>query len=310
MMFLYIIFALSIFSTVVYFLTSSQNGLLMQRKKQSNNLLKENVLKKQIESIIEKKASNANKDKIEKLCLQSGIKLNYAEFVIISIVSCIILFLLTAIVMKNILFSLMFVFIGYMFPKQVISFLRNKRIEAMERQIGSFMNMILKRYDVTNDFKKTLEMTAVEFKGQEPIFSEIEQTVLEMNLGISSSKAIENMAIRTGNKYMLRFSDYFNISSTLGAEARKKILPQAYMQFEENRKDKMSMKRQLSEPKREAYIMLLSIPIFAIYQAFTNESYLQFMIGTTTGKIGITAISAVLLGCVWFINNKIGAPLE
>lgn len=310
MTFLYIIFALSIFSTIVYFLTSSQNKLLSQRKDQSSNLLKENVLKKQFEIMLENRVDYAKRNKVETMCLQSGLKINYAEFLIISFVSSFVFFLVTFILLKNILFSLMFLFVGYIVPKQAILFLKNRRIELMERQIGSFLNMILKRYEVTNDFKKTIETTALEFKNQEPIYSEIKQTVLEMDLGIASSKAIENMAIRTGNKYMLRFADYFEISSNLGIDARKKILPQAYIQFEENRKDKLSMKRQLSEPKREAYIMLLSIPIFAVYQSMTNPSYLDFMIGTLTGKVGITVISFVLLGCIWFINNKIGAPLE
>lgn len=290
---------------------SKKDKSLDIRKNQSKDLLKENILRKRLEDITQKKVKLSKRQEIEKLCLQAGFKLVYVEYLMISIASSLVMGLLILIGMNNPILALLFLFIGFMTPKQVISAIRNRRMSLMEKQIGSFMHMSIKRYESTKDFAKAIELTMQEFKGEEPIYSEIKQTVVDIRTGRTVAEALDSMALRTGNKYMARFSDYYQITSSIGTEeSRKKILYQAYIQFEENRKNMAFMKKQLSEPKREAYIMISSIPMFALYQSFTNETYLDFMLNTKTGQLGTAFISAVILGCMWLINTKIGGPID
>lgn len=312
MKFIIIIFAvLIILTSAIYFLTDDIRSVLQNRKIQSKNLFKENIIKQRLESVIEKKVKFLKRHKIETLCVQAGLKLSYAEFVIISLMSAIAVFILATSVMKNIYFAIILFFVGYFLPKQIISFLRNRRINIMERQVGSFLNMVLKRYDVSKDFSKALEMSMEDFRGEEPFYTELKKTVLEIKLGTPITEALDELARRTGNKYMTRLSDYYKIAVVIGTEdVRKKLLGQAYSQFEENRKAKAFMKREIAGPKREAYIMLATIPVFAIYQTMTNPDYINFMTNTPTGQIGTTAIASVFLACIWFINAKIGAPIE
>ena len=56
--------------------------------------------------------------------------------------------------------------------------------------------------------------------------------------------------------------------------------------------------------------MVMATPIFMIYQSFATEGYLDFMLNEKLGQIGMAGVVLVLLGCVWFINAKIGAPIE
>lgn len=292
-------------------LAKKKNHVLEKRKQQSSNILRENVLKKKLEKYTEEKVKFSKRYAIETLCLQAGYKLTYTEYFMISVGSAIVSALLVGIAMNNPILSIMFAFIGYILPGQVITFLKNRRIATMERQIAPFMNMVIKRYEATKDFGKSLELTLPEFQGEEPMYSEIKQTVLEINVGVPVTEAMENMGRRTGNKYMMRLSDFYKIASSVGTEEiRKKLLNQAYEQFEENRKAKATMKKEIAGPVREAYIMLASIPMFAVYQIMTNDDYIHFMSQTTTGKIGTTVIASVFVGCIWFINSKIGAPLE
>lgn len=306
-----LIFTVLMFATILIGLMGKKNSRLESRKQQSTNLLRENVLKKRLEKYAEEKVKFSKRYDIETLCLQAGFNLSYAEYMMISITTAIVSTLSVALVMNNVLLGIVFALIGYMIPKQVITFLKNRRITRMEKQIGPFMQMVIKRYETTKDFGKSLELTLVEFEGEEPMYSEIRKTVLEINVGLPIGEAMDNMARRTGNKYLARLSDYYKIASTLGTEEiRKKLLNQAYKQFEENRKAQATMKKELSGPKNEAYIMLACIPGFAVYSAMTNDDFVPFMTNTLTGQIGTTVITLIFLGSIWFVNKKIGAPLE
>jgi len=307
------IFTFLMISTVILLSLGQGNkkSVLDKRKSQTSEMLRENVLKKKLEKITEERVKFTKRYEIETMCLQSGYKLSYDEYLLIKLASAIIFAVGIGTIMHNPIMGVMFFFIGYVVPNQALGFIKNKRIATMERQIGSFMQMVIKRYETTKDFAKALELTMVEFRGEEPLYAEIKQTVLEINLGIPVGEAMDGMARRTGNKYMARLSDYYKIASTLGTEEiRKKLLTQAYTQFEESRKAKASMKKQLAEPVREAYIMLASIPMFAVYQILTNDTYIDFMTNTFIGKAGTAGISAVFMGCIWFVNTKIGAPIE
>jgi len=311
-------FQLLLFTVLMVILTillmvtgTKKKSMLDKRKEQSKNLLRENVLKKRIEQIAEERVRYSKRYAVETLCLQAGFRLSYGEYVMISITSGIVTGILLGIALNNPILAIIFLFIGYTIPNQVITFLKNRRVGQMEKQIGSFMQMVLKRYDNSKDFGKALELTMIEFRGEEPLYSEIRQTVLDINLGKTVEESMDALARRTGNKYMERLSDYYKIASSIGTDdIRKNLLNQAYVQFEENRQAKNTMKKEIAGVKREAYIMLASIPMFALYQVFTNDKYIDFMTNTDMGRIGTVVIVLVFLGSLWFINNKISAPLD
>lgn len=288
-----------------------QNDQLERRKTQSKNLFRENVLKQKLEKFTEERVRFSKRYQVETLCLQAGLSLSYAEFMMISIASALILGLLVGFAMNNVVLAAIFFVIGYMLPKQVISFIKNIRVGRMEKQIGSFMQMVIKRYEATKSFSKALELTLDEFRGEEPLYSELKKTVTEIKLGKSVQEAMNDLARRSSNKFMQRLSDYYAIASEVGTEeTQKNLLRQAFLQYEEDRKIKMQMKKELASVKRESYIMLGMVPIVIAYQIMTNDQYIHFMTNTTMGKIGTVVIVVILLGCLWLINAKISAPLD
>lgn len=302
---------LSLLISMIYILTSKQDGKLEQRKQQSSNRFRENVLRKRLEKIAEERVKYSKRFAIETLCLQAGINIGFVEYVAMSIASSIVFSLAMFLLLNNIILGVAFLVIGYMAPKQVITFLKNRRVGIMEKQIGSFMLMIIKRYENTRDFKASLELTMKEFKGEEPLYSEIRKTVMDVNLGMPMSDALGGLARRTGNKFMVRLADYYTISADIGTdEIRKKLLNQAYLQYEEHRRGVSMMKKEISGVKREAYIMLGSVPAFAIFQMNASSNFITFMTTTTLGQGGTVGIFVTLAGCVWFINNKIAGPLD
>ena len=299
------------FAFLRYFMNREDNSSLNYRKKQSLSNLRENVIKRRLDAIVEERVKHSKRYEIETLCLQAGFRITYVEYVMISISSAIVGSVLMVMILNNPLLGFIFLFLGYMFPKQVITLIKNNRVEKMEKQIGPFMQMVIKRYESTRDFSRALELTTAEFRGEDPLYTELRYTVLDLNLGVPVADAMDGLARRTGNKYMGRLADYYRIASAIGTDdVRKRLLNQAYMQYEENREAKALMKKELSGIRGEAYIMLGSIPMFALYQILTNDDYIPFMTETLMGKIGTAVIFSIFMGALWFINNKITAPLE
>ena len=106
-------------------------------------------------------------------------------------------------------------------------------------------------------------------------------------------------------------ADYYKIAYTLGTdEVRKKLLTQAYEQYEENRKLKMFLKEQISEPVRDSYLMVMAYPIFIAFGVIFMDGYKEFMFHELLGQLTLTVCTLAILGIIVFINKVIGAPLE
>lgn len=284
---------------------------LSRRKKQTVNMLRENIIKDKLDEILKARVKVSKRNSMEDKLVQAGFNMSFTEFVMVSILSGIIMGILFGTIMTNPLLGVMFLIFGSLAPYQAVMFIRNRRITLLEKQVGVFMQMVIKRYENTRDMHKALQMTANEFKGEEPIGTEIDKTVLEIELGVPTVEALENMAKRTNNQYLERFAAYYEVAAEVGTDdLRRDLLTQAYNQYEENRQLKRELDKEISGPVKEAYIMIASVPMFALYQIATNDEYVQFMTKTTTGRIGTTAIIGALILIIWFVNAKIGAPLE
>lgn len=287
------------------------NSVLSMRKKQTPTNFRESALKKKIEQMAENKAKFDKKYKIESTCLQAGYKISYGEYIIICMSSAILFPIVIGIITNNPILAIMFIFVGYMIPGQFITFIKNQRINLLDKQVGSFMKLVIERYKSQGDFAKALEGCLIDFKGQEPIYTELRQTVLDINLNVPTAEAMDKLSRRTGNKYLNRLADYYKITSVLGTkDAKENLLNQAFKQYEENRKIKSILKKEINGPVMEAYIMVSAIPMVVLYQIATSRTYIGFMTTTTVGKVGSAVIVGVIMGSVWFINAKIGAPIE
>lgn len=286
------------------------NDVKKLRTKQISGL-RENALKQKFEETVEKRIKTTKRYNIESTILRAGFDWNYAELLLVQIGTAILVFIVVLMTMSNVLLAVLFGLVAYLAPIQLFSFIANQRTAKMEGQVGSFIQLVNERYDAHGDFALAIKQSAPDFKGAEPMYGEIQKTILDMEVGMPTSESLENLARRTGNRFLHQLADYYEIASTLGTkDARQRIVGQAWVQFNEDYQMKQKLKSEIAGPKNEAYLMLGFIPIMIVYQAVFSDDYLTFMLTTDTGKLGCVFIASVIMGCVWFINSKIGAPLE
>lgn len=281
------------------------------RQKQAEEFAKQDTLKQKMIDYTTEKVEYSKRLKIEILCQQAGKDMLYGEYILQCIFTGIGAAIVIGFIFSNPFMGLLFLFLGMKFPKQMLLHKKNKRLKALDQQLGPFMYMTIKRYETTRDFAKAIEATANEFRGVQPLYGELQKTVSEINVKIPVADAISNLAKRSNNQYVARLADYYTIAAHLGTdEVRKKLLMQAYLQYEENRKLKEFLKKEISEPVRDAQILLVTVPMMFLFGAFVMPGYLDFMLHTTMGRIGVAFVTMILLGCMWFINAKIAAPID
>ena len=297
--------------TVILNIGKKENKTKIVKKRRSSKDMKSSLLGGSLAQKFEKNADVSKKFKVETLCLQAGLDLTYGEFKFISVCCAIAIPLVVMIVIHNFYLALIMVALGYLLPGQYMKTIANKRVKKMEDQCGSFLRIVLERYKTSKDMASSIQNSLHDFFGCEPFYENLRQCVIDIQLGLPCEDALEGLARRCGNKFLARFSDYYKITGNLAThESKYELLSQAFLQYEEDRELKQLLKKEISGPVSESYIMVVATPAFMAWQAVANPDYLDFMLNTTTGQIGLAVIFVVVLLCIIFINAKIAAPIE
>lgn len=308
------IFLLIVFAIIQIYLATDFTKEGIQNRRLKLQVWKDRFKEKisdPFKETIENRTSEKKKYKIEDRYTKAGFKINYATNVLICFLLGLVLALVTGIGLKNPFMAITFFGIGWNIPGIITTFISNKRLEKLNRQVGMFMRMVTKRYEVVGDFFLALNTTLEDFAGEEPIYTELQTTINNINRGAAIDDALHDLANRTDNIFLGRFADYYTTAVDIGTEeAKREVLGQAVEQYEEHMELTRELRKQLSELTMEAYVMLAFVPIIVIYQVSQDPTYIPFMTETLLGKFGSAVISAVWLLCFWVINMKLGAPVD
>lgn len=274
--------------------------------------LRELSLKRKFEGVIEDKAKNEKKYAQKEQLLRAGLSdWSYGELAITKVGLALLAVFVSWVFVGNIVVTGVSAFVFYLLPGQLISMIANRRIGVMEKDIGVFIQLTIERYKVHGDFQKAVKQSSEDFRGQEPIYSEITTTILDFDVGTPTAEAIKKMGTRTGNKFISQLANYYEIASTIGTEAsRDKIIGQAWENYNEDYKMKRQHEQEIDGPKKDAFIIVAALPLMMVYQASVDETYVDFFLNTTMGQFGLAAILIVTILSIIFINKKIAAPIH
>ena len=283
-------------------------------KRQRQNLFMYSAQK--LSARLEKRFSKAplrKKQRYEIMLRQAGFNSKtYEQIIVIRISFLVVGFIVGMSLLKSPVMAFMLALIGYVGSWEYVRFARNKRIEKMDIQVGPFINILTERFISTGDMIQALKDCLQEFENIEPMYSEIKKAYLTVSTGGDSiEKTLESLSIRTGNIYMKNFARYYSITKSIGTtDAKKDLLPQAFKQYETNRKMKVLLKREISEPIRTAYMMVGAVVAVLFYQASTSEDYWGILTKTWYGNAILIYSCFVVLISVWIINVKLAASID
>lgn len=281
-----------------------------QTREQYKKILQNKIIYPVNEAILTR-ASEEKIAKAEAKYKQAGYAISYTAMCLINAISCVTCFLLSTFVLKNVFLGIVGLLCGWIIPDMIINFIINRRIKRIDTQIGIFMRMVTERYKSTNSFYKAFQSTVDEFRGEEPIYSELVTTAYAISSGEPMSDALMDLGRRTSNKYMIQFADYYTQTSIIGTEnAMDRILTMAVEQYDRHMENDRKNAREISEIGMQSYTMLAMVPAVALFGIFEVDDYIPFMTTTLLGKIGVAAIVGIWILVFWIVTFKLSAPLD
>lgn len=185
------------------------------------------------------------------------------------------------------------IFLG-LIPLILILFRKGKRMKKFERQLPDALELISRSLRAGHAFSGGLKLAADEF--DDPLGTELEQSVQEINFGISVHDALKNLAGRIDCPDLKYFVVSVILQRETGGNLAEIIDSIAYIVRERFKlRGKIKV---LSAEARFSAIVLAALPFLIVLAIrFANPKYLSLLYSETLGKVMVgTALGMMILG--------------
>lgn len=179
-------------------------------------------------------------------------------------------------------------------PLSSVLFRKRKRMKKFERQLPDALELIARSLRAGHAFSGGLKLAADEF--EDPLGTEFEQSIQEINFGISVHDALKNLARRIDCPDLKYFVVSVILQRETGGNLAEIIDSIAYIIRE---RFKLRGKiRVLSAEARFSAIILAAIPFFIVLAIrFTNPDYLTVLFSELLGQVMVgIALCMMALG--------------
>jgi len=234
---------------------------------------------------------------LERLVRQANAQSPPAVFILLAAVLGLAGYTIAYFGLHNISIALVLGMLFTSFPFLYLSFKKHKRMERFEKQFPEALDLIARSLKAGHAFTSGLRMAAEQF--DDPLGTEFEETLEEINFGVSVPEALKNLAGRVENMDL----KYFVISVILQRETGgnlSEILESISKLIRERFKFQERLQTLAAEGKLSA-IILVCLPFFVLGAlAFMNPDYIIILVTDPRGRlaIGIAAIMMVLGGVI------------
>ena len=233
-------------------------------------------------------------DRMGRLIEQSGIQTTLGAFVLLSGVMAIIGFSMSSWMTSNRLFSLpVALFLGLV-PYFYISFKKKRRMEKFQRQLPDALDLIARALKAGHAFTAGLKMVGDEMG--EPLGTEFQKTLHEINFGVSVPDALKSLPNRVDCPDLKYFIISVILQRETGGNLAEILEKIAYLIRE--RFKLQGRIRVLSAEGKLSAIILIAIPfVVALALYFLNPGYIQILFTDPLGKVLITlALLMMIIG--------------
>lgn len=134
---------------------------------------------------------------LEQKLIQAGWPLKGSEFLVVCCMAALLLFFVLLFLSAKILLAVMGVVTGGLLPVLILKIKIAKRTKAFNEQLGDSLILIANSLRTGYSFMQALEMVAKEMT--QPISVEFGRTLREMNLGVVTEEALQNLAKRVNS---------------------------------------------------------------------------------------------------------------
>lgn len=177
-----------------------------------------------------------------------------------------------------------------------------KRVEKFRAQLHEALDLIARALRAGHSFTNALKLAADEF--EDPLGTEFEETLDEINFGVSVPDALRNMAQRVGCKEVQYFVVAVIIQRDTGGNLAELIESLAHIVRERFKFD--GKVRILAAEGKVSAVILIILPFaVAFWVWMTTPSFLDPLFDTEVGHIMIAAAAVMMVVGSLVIRNMI-----
>jgi len=235
--------------------------------------------------------------RIDNLLIQSNFKYPASVFLLSSLLLAFIGFYAAHFAFKTLLLSLPAALLMGLIPYFIASARRRQRMKKFERQLPDALDLVARSLRAGHAFSGGLQMVADEF--DDPLGTEFQRTIAQINFGVSAEQALKNLAGRVDCPDLKFFAVSVIIQRESGGNLAE-ILESISSLIRGRFKLRGKIRTLTAEGKLSAAI-LIGIPFFIAFAlSFINPEYIRVLFTDATGKILVAAALIMMgLGIVW-----------
>lgn len=275
-----------------------------QRIENFGKILKENrrkeilKLKPSIKERLVKKIKNA----IE----LSEIELNLDRFIFYTLIAC-IPGLVSGMVLRNPILMIIFSILSATIPFFYIQEKAKKKFRIIEENLPTSLGNIIAQFMSEEDFVIAVEKKLDQLPNPlNKYFTSFVNEVQVLNIGVV--EALENLKEKVDNYYFKEFIDLAIQTEVQGEELKYTMLT-----IPEDLRDIQQVQGEF-DLIRKKYVRnfiatLIFFPLNLLILRVGYKRYYDLLVNTLQGKIGLTLVVLVLIGCVYFLY-KYNKPIK
>lgn len=230
---------------------------------------------------------------LDKLVLQANAKQSLGVYVLLAFLMGSLGSMGTMFYLNNGLYAIFLGGILFFSPYVYLVRLKTKRTEKFESQLHEALDLMARALKAGHSFTASLKLTADEFK--DPLGTEFEETLDEINFGVSVPAALKNLAERVDCKELKYFVVAVIIQRNTGGNLAELIESLAHI-VRERFKFEGKVRILSAEGKMSAVVLILIPILIAGWLQFSSPEFMRPLFEEPIGKIllGIAGIMMVV----------------
>lgn len=244
---------------------------------------------------------NSYKKNIQGQLNKARIPLKGEEFITICILCSIVFVTLFSLITRSFIIGIVFGVFGWFLPLLFVKARKKKRIKLLNEQLGDAIAMISNSLKAGYSFFQAIDTVSTEMSGS--IAEEFAQVKKEINLGLTTENALENLVKRMESDDLELVVTAIMIQRQVGGNLAE-ILDNISETIRERVRMKGEVRAITAQGRMSGIIISVLPPAIGVFMVFVNPKYIGLLFTSKLGLI-MVAVSVVMELIGIFCINKI-----
>ncbi len=251
-----------------------------------------------LERVVSQRGFAAN---IQTDLARADLKLRVTEFIMLTILSVILFFLLGYLLFTSPVMGMVFGLVGFFVPRIYLNVRKRRRLNAFNDQLGDTITLLAN--SLRSGFSIVQSMETVADQLPQPISAEFHRVSQEIGLGLHYEEALNNMLRRVPSDDLDLMVTAINIQGRIGGNLAE-ILDTIGHTIRERVRIKGEIRVLTAQQMISGYILTTLPIILGLVLYLINKEYISRMFTDPCGWI-MLGVSVLMVVCGFLIIRKI-----